>query len=96
MFIKHTYDAFNSGAVSERLVKHLREELGVTRLLFAGALTKACVMFSANTAFTLGFEVVILEDCCGDRSREHHESVLSVYDGYHIKVAQSKEVFQKA
>ena len=93
VFIKHTYDAFNSGEVSQRLIKHLREELGVTRLYFAGALTKACVMFSANSAFTAGFEVVILEDCCGDRSREHHDSVLSVYDGYHIQVKKSSDIF---
>ena len=44
-----------SGEMSEQLVKHLRN-LGAERLYFAGALTKACVMFSANSAFTLGFE----------------------------------------
>ena len=45
----------HSGEMSERLVRHLRN-LGAKRLYFAGALTKACVMFSANSAFTLGFE----------------------------------------
>ena len=41
--------------MSERLLDHLRK-LGARRLYFAGALTKACVMFSANSAFNLGFE----------------------------------------
>ena len=33
--------------MSEQLVHHLREKLGVDRLYLAGALTKACVMFTA-------------------------------------------------
>ena len=41
--------------MSKRLVEHL-QSMGAKRLYFAGALTKACVMFSANSAFTLGFE----------------------------------------
>ena len=41
--------------MSDRLVNHLKS-MGTKRLYFAGALTKACVMFSANSAFTLGFE----------------------------------------
>ena len=41
--------------MSKRLVEHL-QSVGAKRLYFAGALTKACVMFSANSAFTLGFE----------------------------------------
>ena len=45
----------SSGEMSERLLDHLRK-LGARRLYFAGALTKACVMFSANSAFNLGFE----------------------------------------
>ena len=92
VFVKHAYDAFSSGDVSDRLVAHLRA-LRTERLYFAGALTKACVMFSAHTAFSLGFEVFVLSDCCADRSREHHDAVLSVYDGYHIRVVESSEAF---
>jgi len=89
--VKHTYDAFMSGQTSQELIAHLRS-LGVKRLFFAGALTKACVMFSANSAFTLGFEVYVVADCCADRSREHHDAVLGLYDGYHIRVIQSSEM----
>jgi hypothetical protein len=86
VFIKHCYDAFMSGEVSEWLLAHLRS-LGVQRLYFA-----ACVMFSASSAFALGFEVLIVADCCcADRSRKHHDAVLStcIYDGYHIRVVHS-------
>ena len=91
VFVKHTYDAFLSGKPSELLLKWLREQ-SITRLYMCGALTKACVMFTANLAFTLGFEVCVVADCCADRSREHHDAVLSVYDGYHIKVVDSTDI----
>ena len=85
VFVKHTYDAFLSGVVSERLLAHLKErEIG--RIFFAGALTKACVMFTANSAFTHGFEVCVISDCCADRSKEDHDAALNLYNGYHIEV----------
>ena len=56
VFTKATYDAFLGGAVTDELLAFL-EAQGVSRIYFAGALTKACVMFSANSAFTYGFEV---------------------------------------
>ena len=65
---------------------------GVERLYFSGALTKACVMFTCNSAFTLGFEVCVVGDCCGDRSREHHDAVLKTYDGYHLRVVDSSSL----
>jgi nicotinamidase-related amidase len=95
VFIKHCYDAFMSGAASEALLAHLRS-LDIERLYMCGARTKACVMFTANSAFTLGFEVCVVGDCCADRSREHHDAVLSTYDGYHIAVVQSADVFPSA
>ena len=92
VFVKHAYDAFLSGDASAQLRARL-EATGTRRLYVAGALTKACVMFTCNSAFTLGYEVCVVADCCADRSREHHDAVLGVYDGYHIRVVQSGEVF---
>jgi nicotinamidase-related amidase len=91
VFIKHAYDAFASDEVTVELLGHLRK-LGIKTIYMAGCLTKACVMFTANSAFTLGFEVYILSDCCADRSREHHDAVLQMYDGYHIKVVTRHDI----
>ena len=90
VFVKHAYDAFHSDEVTVALLKHLYD-LGIKRLYMGGCLTKACVGFSANSAFTLGFEVILIEDCCADRSREHHEQYINMYDGYHMKVMKSDE-----
>ena len=42
--------------------------------------------------FVLLRQVFVVEDCCADRSREHHEGVLRIYDGYHIKVVRLAEL----
>ena len=91
VFIKHTYDVFLSGDTSASLLAHLASQ-NITRLFICGVLTKACVGFSANSAFTLGFEVYIVEDCCADRSRAHHDAYISLYDGYHIRVCRHDAV----
>ena len=91
VFIKHTYDAFMSDEESEALMQHLRF-LNIKRLYMCGCLTKACVGFSANSAFTLGFEVFVLGDCCADRSKEHHDAYLQMYDGYHLKVISGRDI----
>jgi len=91
VFVKHTYDAFMSDHMTRDLLAHLHG-LNVKRLYMGGCLTKACVGFSANSAFTLGFEVYVLADCCADRCREHHDAYLQMYDGYHIKVIDSHDI----
>ena len=91
VFVKHTYDAFQSGDASKALLNYL-EERDIKRLFFCGVLTKACVMFSANSAFNLGYEVYVVSDCCADRTREHHDMALGLYDGYHIQVIGSGQL----
>ena len=91
VFIKHTYDAFQSGDVSREIEDYLRNN-NIQRLYFAGVLTRACVMFTANSAFNLGFEVFVISDCCADRTREHHDMALQLYDGYHIKAVSLDEI----
>jgi len=90
VFVKHAYDVFNSGETSVDLLAHLRAA-GIRRLYFCGLLTKACVMFSANSAFTEGFEVCVLGDCCADRTRAHHEAALELYGGYHVRVVNARD-----
>ena len=91
VFIKHTYDAFLSDDVSVALIEYLKSN-NITRLFLCGCLTKACVGFTANTAFTLGYEVYLIADCCGDRSKEDHDHYCSMYDGYHLKVVNRSDV----
>ena len=62
------------------------QSLEIKRLYLCGVLTKACVMMTANSAFTFGYEVYVIEDCCADSSKKDHDNILQIYNGYHIKV----------
>ncbi|MDE1461342.1 isochorismatase family cysteine hydrolase [Spartinivicinus poritis] len=91
VFIKWTYDLFHS--IGDEFEAYLKCN-NIKRLYMCGVLTKACVMFSANSAFCKGYEVYILEDCCADRNKAHHDAILTIYDGYHIKVINSKNLWE--
>ena len=45
VFTKHTYDAFQSGEMSQSLLSHLKKN-GITRLFFCGVLTKVGWQFA--------------------------------------------------
>ncbi len=51
--------------------------LEITSLLIAGVVTNNCVESTARHASDLGYEVVIVDDCCAAWSAEEHERSLS-------------------
>jgi len=50
--------------------------LGRTRLVLAGLWTETCVALPAIEALEDGYEVYIVEDCCGDISALAHENAM--------------------
>jgi nicotinamidase-related amidase len=69
--VKPRYSAFDHTP----LVLVLRE-LGVERILIAGAATEMCVVQSAIDARELGFQVSILPDACSSVDEEHERLAL--------------------
>jgi len=74
---KSTFDGFFATPLESRL-----EELGVTRVLICGLVTSACVLGTALGAFYRGLDVLLVEDCCADRSIERHEATVGMYSDY--------------
>lgn len=64
---KQTYDGF-AGTVLEATL----HDLGATRLLMCGVQTHVCVMHTALAAFLRGFEITVIQDCCGSPCPEDH------------------------
>jgi nicotinamidase-related amidase len=48
-------------------------EIGKTRLVFAGLWTSVCIVGPTLSAIAQGFEVYVITDACGDVSTEAHE-----------------------
>ena len=44
---------------------------------------------TAYGAFVRGYQVVLVEDCCGDRSLERHQQAISLYGNYIYRVVDT-------
>ena len=62
------------------LLAHLTQ-LGVRTVVICGESTSGCVRASAVDAFSNGFHVVLVEECCFDRSVLSHK--VNLFDLHH-------------
>jgi nicotinamidase-related amidase len=62
------------------LVAHLTQ-LGVRTLIICGESTSGCVRATAVDAYSHGFHVVLVEECCYDRSLLSHQ--INLFDLHH-------------
>lgn len=62
------------------LCAHLTQ-LGIRTLIVCGETTSGCVRASAVDAYSMGFHVVLVEECCFDRSELCHK--VNLFDLHH-------------
>ena len=62
------------------LVAHLTQ-LGIKTLIVCGESTSGCVRASVVDAYSNGFHVVLVEECCFDRSELSHK--VNLFDMHH-------------
>ena len=62
------------------LIAHLTQ-LGIRTLIVCGESTSGCVRASAVDAYSNGFHVVLVEECCFDRSELSHK--VNLFDMHH-------------
>jgi nicotinamidase-related amidase len=65
---------------------------GIRTILIGGVATEGGVEGTARTARNLGYDIVILKDCVGSRSRELHELALKLMEQTHFDIATADEV----
>jgi nicotinamidase-related amidase len=62
------------------LIAHLTQ-LGIRTIVMCGESTSGCVRASAVDAYSHGFHVVLVEECCFDRSPISHK--INLFDLHH-------------
>ena len=85
--MKSTFDGFFRTELEACLL-----ELGVTRVLVCGLITSACVLSTALGAFHRGFDVLLVEDCCADRSLARHQATVAMYDQYCFRSVSTRSI----
>ena len=65
---------------------------GVGTLLIGGVATEGGVEGTARTARNLGYDVVVLKDCVGSRSREQHDMALKLMESAFFEIATANQI----
>lgn len=66
-----TMNTWEDGRVTDKV-----NEIGKSRLAFAGLWTSVCIVGPALSALEQGFEVYVIADACGDVTDEAHERAM--------------------
>lgn len=68
---------------------------GIRNLIITGVTTDCCVQSTLRDANDRGFECILLDDCCGAATHDHHARQIDIFrimDGLYGSVAQSNEL----
>ncbi len=65
---------------------------GIGAVLIGGVATEGGVEGTARTGRNLGYDMIVLRDCVGSRSRELHEMALNLMEKTHFDLATASEV----
>jgi len=77
VIIKHTFDGFLNTDLDEYL-----KQQKITTVIVGGLVTSCCVLMTTIGALLRGYRSIVVEDCCGDRTIEKHNTTLNNYGSY--------------
>ncbi|KQZ57812.1 MULTISPECIES: hydrolase [unclassified Lysobacter] len=77
IFAGPVYDRTSMNAWEDAQVTDRVNEIGKSRLVFAGLWTGVCIVGPVLSALDQGFETYVITDACGDVSDEAHERAVA-------------------
>jgi nicotinamidase-related amidase len=87
VFQKHRPDGFIGTDFDLRL-----RSKGIRSIVVGGVATEGGVEGTARTGRNLGYDVVIVRDCVGSRSKELHELALTLMERAHFDIGTTDEI----
>jgi nicotinamidase-related amidase len=81
-----------SGAFCSADTDSILRNNGISRLVFSGGLTDACVASSVREAFDRGYLCTVAEDACVSASQEDHEAALRSLRKFYAWVSSTAEI----
>jgi len=82
----------STGAFTSSPVDSVLRYMGIRKLLVAGVNTNYCVESFIRDAYDLGYEVVLIEDCCATVNEKYHEVTCEEIDGIFCNIKSSREI----
>ena len=77
IIFKTAYDSFFNTDLDKLL-----KEKNIKTLYICGVLTGVCVLNTIFTGFNSGYRIVVIENCCSDKSKKRHKDVFDNYSNY--------------
>lgn len=82
----------SSGVFPVTNIDRLLRNMGITTLIMTGTSTGGCVESAVRDAVDLGYDVVVVEDCCADSTPESHQRALGRMAGGLTRIMTTAEV----
>ena len=89
IFNKNSGSPFNSTNIDQIL-----RNMGIGSLVITGVATNSCVEITARDAADRGYNCILVEDACADKSRDAHEMTMITFARVYGKVMTTQEVIE--
>ena len=90
IFMKHYPNSFRETGLHEYLTAQQ-----ITSLIIVGMMTHMCIDTTVRAAFDLGYECLVVEDCCATKTLKFHDKEISAEDVHVAFLAALNRVFAK-
>lgn len=86
---KYTFDFFSNNQLKKQL-----KEKQINTIIITGVNTDICVDTTLRSAFTLGYNIIILEDLVASINQEAHKYLLKTFHRFFGAVIKSDEILE--
>lgn len=76
-------------------IEYVLRNMGIRTLVVAGVVTTGCVHTAVTDAADRGFDVVLVEDCCGALVPEMHWASIRILRDVYAKILSTEEVIER-
>ncbi len=90
IFIKNFPNSFRN----TNLDNYLKEN-GITKLIITGMMTHICIDTTVRAAFDLGYECIVVGDCCATKSLSFQNNIVSAENMQNAFLAALNGIFAK-
>lgn len=88
--VEKTTDSVLTGTNYERILRNM----GIEWVVVTGVVTDQCVASTVRSLADVGFEVILVEDCCCAATQELHDAEIMIMNQIYCHVMSSDEVIE--
>jgi nicotinamidase-related amidase len=84
----------SSGVFNSTTINQVLRNMKIENLIIVGVVTNQCIDTAVRDASDCGFEVVLVEDCCGAFDESLHQASVEILGGVYCRVKSLEETLK--